>query len=127
MNKEKFVVEYDLKSVSPTLLWTYIGTRDGLADWFADDVTGEEKEFIFYWNKSPQQAHQLASRAGSHIRFRWLDDEDSHSFFELRIATSELTGSTVLTVTDFAEPGEMEDSRGLWDYQIEALRRKLGV
>ena len=35
MNKEKFIVEYDLKSVSPTLLWSYIGTKNGLADWFA--------------------------------------------------------------------------------------------
>ena len=31
MNKEKFIVEYDLKSVSPTLLWSYIGTKNGLA------------------------------------------------------------------------------------------------
>ena len=52
MNKEKFIVEYDLKSVSPTLLWSYIGTKNGLADWFADDVQNEEKLFTFFWNKS---------------------------------------------------------------------------
>ena len=62
MNKEKFIVEYDLKSVSPTLLWSYIGTKNGLADWFADDVQNEEKLFTFFWNKSSQQAlwdHQI--------------------------------------------------------------------
>ena len=110
MNKEKFIVEYDLKSVSPTLLWSYIGTKNGLADWFADDVQNEEKLFTFFWNKSSQQAHQIAVR-----------------FFELRISSSELTGATMLVITDFAYPDEMADSRGLWDHQIETLRRKLGV
>ena len=127
MNKEKFIVEYDLKSVSPTLLWSYIGTKNGLADWFADDVQNEEKLSTFFWNKSSQQAHQIAVRSGSYIRFHWLDDEDEKSFFELRISSSELTGATMLVITDFAYPDEMADSRGLWDHQIETLRRKLGV
>ena len=48
-------------------------------------------------------------------------------FFELRISSSELTGATMLVITDFAYPDEMADSRGLWDHQIETLRRKLGV
>ncbi len=127
MNKEKFVIEYDLKKVSPSLLWTYIGTRNGLSDWFADDVRGDGKQFIFYWNKSSQEAQQTGMRAGSYIRFHWLDDEDEKSFFELRIFSSELTGATMLSITDFAYPDEMEDSRGLWNYQMESLRRKLGV
>ena len=47
MKKEKFVVEYNLKSVSLPLLWTYIGTVNGLADWFADDVKSDGKIFTF--------------------------------------------------------------------------------
>ena len=70
---------------------------------------------------------QIAVRSGSYIRFHWLDDEDEKSFFELRISSSELTGATMLVITDFAYPDEMADSRGLWDHQIETLRRKLGV
>lgn len=82
---------------------------------------------LFFWNKSSQQAHQIAVRSGSYIRFHWLDDEDEKSFFELRISSSELIGATMLVITDFAYPDEMADSRGLWDHQIETLRRKLGV
>lgn len=33
----------------------------------------------------------------------------------------------MLVITDFAYPDEMADNRGLWDHQIETLRRKLGV
>lgn len=127
MNKEKFVIEYELKSVSPALLWPYIGTKNGLADWFADEVQSDGKQFTFFWNKTSQEAHQIAVRTGLYIRFHWVDDEESRSYFELRITTSELTGATVLVVTDFAYPDEMADSRDLWDHQIETLRRKLGV
>ena len=127
MNKEKFDAEYELKSVSPALLWPYIGTKNGLADWFADDVQSDGKLFTFYWNKSSQQAHQVAMRTGLYIRLHWLDDEEEKRFFELRITTSELTGYTMLMVTDFAYPDEMDDSRDLWDHQIETLRRKLGL
>lgn len=38
-------------------------------------------------------------------------------FFELRISSSELTGATMLVITDFAYPDEMADSRDLWDHQ----------
>ena len=127
MNKEKFVIEYELKSVSPALLWPYIGTKNGLADWFADDVQSDGKQFTFFWNKTSQEAYQIAVRTGLYIRFHWVDDEESRSYFELRITTSELTGATMLVVTDFAYPDEMADSRDLWDHQIETLRRKLGV
>ena len=127
MNKEKFVIEYELKSVSPALLWPYIGTKNGLADWLADDVQSDGKQFTFFWNKTSQEALQIAVRTGLYIRFHWVDDEESRSYFELRITTSELTGATMLVVTDFAYPDEMADSRDLWDHQIETLRRKLGV
>ena len=127
MNKEKFVVEYELKSVSPALLWPYIGTKSGLADWFADDVQSDGKQFTFFWNKTSQQAHQIAMRTGLYIRFHWLDDEEAKSYFELKIHYNELTTDHTLEVTDFAEPGEEEDVRNLWDSQIETLKRVFGV
>mgnify|MGYP000761841361 FL=1 len=127
MKKEKFVIEYDLKSVSPTLLWTYIGSANGLADWFADSVICDGKEYTFIWNKTPQKAVQTAVRTGFYIRFHWEEDGAEKTYFELRIATSELTGSTVLTITDFATPDEQASSRELWDTQIDDLRRTLGL
>lgn len=127
MKKEKFVIEYNLKSVSPTLLWTYIGSANGLADWFADSVICDGKEYTFIWNKTPQKAVQTAVRTGFYIRFHWEEDGAEKTYFELRIATSELTGSTVLTITDFATPDEQASNRELWDTQIDDLRRTLGL
>ena len=55
------------------------------------------------------------------------DDPNEKTFFELRIAASELTNDTVLSITDFAAAEDISDSKELWDHQVDSLRRKLGV
>lgn len=127
MDKEKFLIEYDFKKVSPTLLWRFISTPAGLEEWFADKVENDEKQYTFYWNKNPQTAHLVGSRMGVFVRFHWLEEEGEKTFFEMRITTSELTGATMLSVTDFAAPDEVDDLRELWDNEIERLQRRLGV
>ncbi len=129
MTKEKFNIEYTLKSVSPSVLWTYIATAHGLANWFADDVKFKGKQFTFFWNKMPQDAEQVGCRTGVFIRFRWNEEEEDtkKTFFEFRIHQIELTGTTVLEVTDYALPDEREDSVELWNLQIDNLKRRLGI
>ena len=61
------------------------------------------------------------------MRFHWVEDVNERSFFEMRIDSSELTGATVLIVTDFADPDEKEEAQELWDNEIERLRRRLGL
>lgn len=125
MEREKFTIEFDMKHIPVALLWTYISSASGLKEWFADSVTSSGKEFVFTWNNYPQTARQVSIRTGSHIRFRW-DDDPSKDYFEMRITVNELTDETTLVVTDFAEADDIEDSKKLWESQIEALRRVLG-
>lgn len=127
MEKEKFVIEYDFKKVSPSLLWGYISNAQGLEEWFADKVENNEKEYIFYWNKSPQVAQLVSSRVGVFVRFHWNDEANDRTFFEMRITTSDLTGATMLAVTDHADEAEKEDLQELWNNEIERLQRRLGV
>ncbi|MGL4292123.1 MAG: START-like domain-containing protein [Bacteroidales bacterium] len=127
MIKEKFNVEYTLKSVSPSVLWNYIATAHGLANWFADDVLLSGKKYTFIWNKMPQEAEQVGCRSGVFIRFRWDETESIKTYFEFRIHQLELTGNTVLEVTDYAYPEERDDSVDLWNTQIDNLKRKLGI
>ena len=127
MDKEKILLEYDFKKVSPSLLWKYISTAVELAEWFADKVENDDKLYTFYWNKNPQMAQLVGSRVGVFVRFHWLENKNDKTYFEMRITTSELTGATMLSVTDFAAPCEEDDQRELWDNEIERLQRKLGV
>jgi hypothetical protein len=85
------------------------------------------KTYTFKWGKTEtRNAEILNQRTESFIRFHWIDD-DPKTYFELKIHYNELTKDHLLEVTDFAIPGEEEDTRNLWNSQIEILRRICGV
>ena len=126
MGKEKIYIEYPLKG-SASMIWKYIGTASGLSPWFADRVESFEKIYKFYWGKTEMRiAHLVAQRNGVYVKFRW-EDESPSTYFEMRIAYNELTREHTLEITDFAEKGESEDQKDLWDSQIENLRRQSGM
>lgn len=126
MIKEKFHIEYIFDKVSRRSLWNHLTTPPGLSAWFADDVLISGKKYTFKWDKTGQDAEILAMEPERCVRYRWLD-EDSDAYFEFQIRTHELTGTTSLEITDFAEPDEKRDSINLWDTQVEALKRTLGI
>ena len=127
MHEEKFVIDFDMKSVSSNLIWTFISTPNGLAEWFADDVTKDGKTFTFFWNKASQTATLLAIRSGQYVRFRWDDTEIPKSYFEMRITNSEITGSRNLQITDFAiDEDEKKEIVELGNNQIKVLKRVIG-
>ena len=126
MNKEKIRIEYTMKG-SANIIWRSIGTPQGLSPWFADRVETIGKVYNFYWGKTEQRkATLVAQRNGVYVRFKW-EDEDQHSFFEMRITYNELVMQHMLEVTDFAEKDEIDDVKNLWDSQIEQLRRHTGM
>ena len=127
MRDGKFVIDFDMKRVSPALLWTFISTANGLAEWFADEVEVEGKVFIFHWEKMCQRAKLMAFRTGLYVKFRWEDSEVQTSYFEMRILSSEITGSRTLQITDYAEDEEEKRSMiEIWENQVDDLRRALG-
>lgn len=126
MSKEKIHLEYVFDKVSKNSLWNHLTTPTGLSEWFADDIFVKNNTFIFSWNKVEEEAELIEQVHLSHIRFRWLDEDDD-SFFEFRIHTVEMTGAIALEITDFAEEYEKDDSINLWDSQIKGLRRSLGI
>ena len=126
--KNKIRIEYPLNSASGNVIWTAISTPAGLQRWFADDVTKNGKMFTFRWGKTEtRNAEMINSRSESFIRFRWLDEESPKAYFELKIQYNELTTDHLFEITDFAEPGEENDMRNLWDSQIEMMRRAFGI
>lgn len=126
--KRKIHIEYPLKSSSGSVIWNAISTPAGLEHWFADKVTRTDKKFTFQWGKTEvRKAEIINSRSEYFIRFHWLDEEESKTYFELKIQYNELTNDHMLEVTDFADPGEEDDMRELWNSQVETLRRVFGL
>ena len=127
MGRKKIHLEYLLNATSKTILWTAISTPSGLESWFADKVVSDNKHMTFCWGKTEKrEAEIMGVRAFAFIRFHWLDDDTAHEYFELRMTNSELTNDFVLEVTDFANEEDVDDACGLWDSQIETLRRTCG-
>lgn len=125
--REKIELEYTL-NCSPRVLFSRLSTPEGLAEWFADNVTAEGDMFTFKWQKSETKARLAALKENRLVRFEWPQkEEDGSHYFEFRIVIQELTGDVALIVTDFAETGEKDDTINLWNTQINDLRRILGT
>ena len=122
--KIKYELEYIINS-SPRILYTRLSTADGLSQWFADDVNINHKVFTFVWEGVGQDAKILREKAGKHIRFKWVDDTED-VFFEFKLEVDDLTSEVALIVTDFATSDEMEESKALWDSQVNTLMHILG-
>jgi len=122
--KQQFELEYIIRT-SPKVLFTRLSTADGLAQWFADDVNINHGIFTFVWEGFGQDAKKLREKAGKSIRFHWVDDDDD-CYFEFRLVIDDLTSEVALIITDFAEEDEMEESKQLWDSQVNTLMQLLG-
>lgn len=126
--KELFELEFLLKT-SPKVLDNMITTPSGLSEWFADDVNIKDEVYTFIWDDGEEDARLVSKKVNSKIKWQWIEDEEEglDTFFELKYDIDPMTKMVVLTVTDFAEPNEMEEVQRLWENQIGELKRTLGA
>ena len=131
MGKQKIDIEYPLATKSPAIIWEQISSAHGLERWFADHVNEEDGMFTFTWGEpwteqDVREAHVLESVVNDHIRMKW-DEEDDDSYFEMRIAKSDLTHQLNLLITDFAEDDDVDGLKILWESMLDRLHRASGL
>ncbi|GAB3426754.1 START-like domain-containing protein [Niabella aquatica] len=124
MSKQKFTLEYPVRC-SPTILYEFLATSNGLGEWFAEHVDERDGKFYFGWNGSYEEAEVLDQEEEKFIRFHW-EGAPGNEYFEFRIDKSEITNQTILVITDFAEKKDIKDQSQLWDYQVKDLFHRLG-
>ena len=125
MSNVKFQIEFVIRS-SPKLLYTYLSTPSGLAEWFADNVNSRSEKFVFIWDGAEEIAFLLSKKQDRFVRFRW-DEKDDDTFWEMKIEVDELTKDVSLIVTDFADDDdEVEESKMFWENQISELKHVIG-
>ena len=125
--RQKVELEY-LLNASPKILYNMISSPSGLSEWFADNVNIRDNTMTFFWEGSEEKAKVLSKVKDQFIRFQWEYDEGEDVYFELRIKIDAITREVALIVTDFPEAGDDEDSvSGLWESQVDDLRRVLGA
>ncbi|HPF10584.1 MAG TPA: START-like domain-containing protein [Flavobacteriaceae bacterium] len=124
-DKIKFEMEFPIH-VSPSLLYQYISTPSGMSEWYADNVNSRGEFFTFIWEGSEEKARLLGKKTGERIKFRWVEDEETDYYFEMRIVVDEITKDVSLIVTDFAEEDEIEEGKMLWENMVSNLKHVLG-
>lgn len=130
-NKMLFTADYEIHA-SPKMLYPYIQSAGGLAEWFADDVriNNIKKTFKFLWDHEEHEAKLVAFRTNHFARFEFLpetpDDEKDPAYFELRLEFNELTQSVYLKVVDYSDITDKNEVQDLWDGLVHSLRSVVG-
>lgn len=123
--KTKYEMEFPIQA-SPSLLYQYISTPSGLSEWYADNVNSRGEFFTFIWEGSEEKAKLMSKKSDERIKFKWIDDEDTPFFFELRIQVDDITKDVSLMITDFAEEDEIDEGKMLWENMVSDLKQILG-
>lgn len=123
---KKLVLEYSVNSAKH-ILFNYLSTSSGLAEWFADKIDERGDTMVFYWDEVQQSARLISLREDHSVRFSWLDQPDA-LYFEFKIEMDEITGDLALIITDFCEDeNALQSAKLLWNSQIDDLFDVLGV
>ena len=125
MDKVKLELEYIINT-SPTILFNCLSTPSGLSEWFADDVNIKNDRYTFFWDGSEETAIIKTTKKSESVKFQWEDDEGEDYFFEMTIKIDDLTKDVALLITDFAEEGEEDEAKLLWDNNIVKLKQAIG-
>ncbi len=131
MTKKKlFTADFEIHA-SVKMLYPYIQSASGLAEWFADNVSiSPEKVFTFVWDNETHKAMMSSHRMNHFCKFEFLpetkEDEKDPSYFELRIEVNEMTQSTFIKVSDYSDFDDMEELQDLWEGLIENLKTVVG-
>lgn len=131
-DKKRIDLEYELNATSPSAVWPLISEAGGLERWIADEVEREGDRLTFTWgtsymSKDVKTATILKEKTDKLIRFKWDDDTNPDAFCELRIETGEITNDCILAITDFADDGDVESLKEIWDDNIQMLHQNTGV
>jgi len=123
--KTPFTLEYEVRS-SPTILYEFISSSLGLQEWFAEKVTIKNNKYYFEWQGSVEVAQLVSKEQDKFIRYRWEHSTDPEEYFEFKIETTEISNQTILILTDFALPKELDEQKMLWEHQLKEMLYRLG-
>lgn len=130
MGKAKFVTDFEINA-SQKMLFPYLSTASGLAQWFADDVNiNEDKIYSFFWDDEEHKAHKASQKTNVSVKFEFLpeteEDEDDPNYIELKLNVNELTQSVFIQITDYSDLDDPEEQQDLWENIVAGLKELIG-
>jgi uncharacterized protein YndB with AHSA1/START domain len=128
--RNKFIAEFPVNA-SKKMLYPYLSTAGGLAQWFADDVNvNEDKIFNFIWDNENHPAKLVSQRTNHHVKFEFLpkdhESEEEPAYFELKLEMNELTESVYIKIVDYTDIDDEEELMDLWEGLVHSLKEIVG-
>jgi hypothetical protein len=84
------------------------------------------RSLLFIWENAEESAKMLSKKTNQSVRFKWDEDEEEGTYFELRLQIDDLTQDLALIVTDFADEDEVDEAKLLWEAQLTKLHSIIG-
>jgi uncharacterized protein YndB with AHSA1/START domain len=130
MEKKLFTADFQINA-SKKMLYPYISSASGLAQWFCDDVNiNEDKIYNFIWDDEDHLARLAGHRVNYSAKFEFLNEngheDDDPSYFELILDFNELTETLFLRVHDYADFDDEREQYLLWEGLVNALKEIVG-
>ncbi len=130
MGKFKFTTEFEINA-SQKMLFPYLSSASGLAQWFADDVNiDEDKVFSFIWDDEEHKAIKAGQKLNQWVRFEFLpemeEDKEDPSYIELKLDVNDLTQTLFLQITDYSDLDDAEEQQELWENLVLTLKELIG-
>jgi hypothetical protein len=129
MENNKFIIEFEINA-SGKMLYPYLNTAAGLAEWIADDVTqAEDKTFNFIWDKIKYPAKKVSQKINQYVKFEFINksEEKDSSWFEFRLESNELTQTSFLKIIDYSDITDSGDQKDLWTNLVAELKKTVGA
>ena len=128
--KYKYIREFEIRA-SVKILFPYLSTAAGLAEWLAEDVSLDaDKRFNFVWDGESHIAKMTSMKSNGHVKFEFLPvseaDKKSPSYLEFKLDHNEITDASYLKVIDYSEIDDKEELDVLWEQLIDSLKEKVG-
>ena len=129
-SKRRFEMEYSINA-SPKLLFPYLASASGLAQWFCDDVRLDPDHRInMVWDKQNHYAEVTTQRPGRSIRYVFLDEHKrplaDASYLDFSLEFSKITDEIFLRITDYSDHSDGQEQLELWDGLVGKLREQVG-
>ncbi len=132
MQKIKFVSDYQINT-SKKIIYPYLSTASGLAQWFADDVViNEDKVYNFIYDGENHYARPVIMRTNHHVKFEFFDpseeEEENHDrpFIEFKLDENELTQTFYLRVIEYGDAYDEQEQGSIWEGLINSLKEIIG-
>ena len=126
MGKFKFEGEYEINA-SNKMIYSYLSTASGLAQWYADDVNVDSnKNFVIVWNGEEYKAKISSHRLNQEVTLEFISDDPDPNYVKFEILLNELTQEHYIKVTDYSEIDDREELQDLWRNLTHELKEIVG-